>query len=71
MNLLVALMFVLQLSLAALGALGNHVFLARKDAGAWYLETTGWVLQARNGAVQGGVQASAWQLFTCIGWVAV
>ena len=41
MNLLVALMFVLQLSLAALGALGNHVFLTRKDAGAWYLETTG------------------------------
>lgn len=48
MNVLVALMFALQLTLAALGAIGNHVFLTRmhathrrKDEGPWYLQSTG------------------------------
>lgn len=41
MNILVALMFALQLTLAFLGAIGSHTFYTTRDAGAWYLGRPG------------------------------
>ena len=41
MNVLVALMFALQLTLAFLGAIGSHTFYTTRDAGAWYLGRPG------------------------------
>ena len=41
MNILVAFMFALQLTLAFLGAIGSHTFYTTRDAGAWYLGKPG------------------------------
>lgn len=44
MNLLVAMVFALQVMLSVMASIGNYIFLKSHEPRHWYLKSTGWVL---------------------------